>query len=100
MKFALSASKNIADFQEEIMTPFDKLLEFLFKSWRVDVLILGKLGILLFLFLYLLFALMIVRQIHLMSKTVKGTIEKILMLAAKGLVILSIAIIVLALFVL
>jgi len=66
------------------MTPFDKLLEFLFKSWRVDV----------------LFALMIVRQIHLMSKTVKGTIEKILMLAAKGLVILSIAIIVLALFVL
>jgi len=82
------------------MTPFDKLLEFLFKSWRVDVLILGKVGILLFLILYLLFALMIVRQVHLMSKTIKGSIEKVLMLAARGLVILAIGVIVLALFVL
>jgi len=82
------------------MTPFEKLLEFLFKSWRVDVLILGRIGVFLFLFLYLLFALMVVRQIHLMSKTVKGSIENILMLAAKGLVILAVGVIVLALFVL
>ncbi len=82
------------------MTPFERMLEFLFKSWRVDVLILGKVGIFLFLILYLLFSLMVVRQVHLMSKTVKGSIEKILMLAAKGLVILAVGVIVLALFVL
>ncbi len=82
------------------MTPFDKLLEFLFKSWRVDVLILGKLGVLLFLFLYLLFSLMVVRQISLMSRTINGSIEKRLMMAGKALVGLAIGVIVLALFVL
>ena len=82
------------------MTPFDKLLKFLTQTWRADVLILAKLGMLLFLFLYIIFSLVVVKQIKLMSKTVKGTMEKNLLLAAKIFVGLAVAVFIMALFIL
>jgi len=82
------------------MTPFDKLLEFLTQTWRADVLILAKLGILLFLFLYFLFSLVVIKQIKLMSETVKGEMENFLLLAAKILVGLAVVVFIMALIIL
>ena len=82
------------------MTPFDKLLKFLTQTWRADVLILAKLGVLLFLFLYFIFSLVVIKQIKLMSKTVKGDMEKSLLLAAKILVGLAVVVFIMALIIL
>jgi len=82
------------------MTPFDKLLQFLFRSWQIDLIILAKGGILLFLFLYILFSLVVVRQIQLMDKTIKGLLQKWLIWAAKTLVGLAIIAFILAVIVL
>ncbi len=82
------------------MTQFEKVLEFLTKTWQADVLILAKLGILLLLFLYFIFSLVVVKQIKLMSKTVNGVMEKKLLLAAKILVGLAVAVFIMALIIL
>ena len=82
------------------MTPFDKLFEILVTSWQVDLIILAKGGLLLFLFLYILFSLVVVRQVQLMDKTVKGLLEKWLEWAAKSLVALAIIAFILAVIVL
>jgi len=82
------------------MTPFDRILEYLTRTWRVDVLILGKIGVLLFLLLYFLFSLVVVRQVRLMGKTVTGVMEKELVVAAKVLVGLATVVFFLALIIL
>ena len=82
------------------MTQFEKVLEFLTKTWQADVLILGKLGMLLLLFLYFLFSLVVIKQIKLMSKTVEGEMEKSLLLAAKILIGLAVAVFIMALIIL
>lgn len=82
------------------MTPFDRILEYLTRTWRVDVLILGKIGALLFLLLYFLFSLVVVRQVKLMGETVTGVIEKELAVAAKILVGLAVVVFFLALIIL
>jgi len=82
------------------MTPFDRILEYLTKTWRVDVLILGKAGVLLFLLLYFLFSLVVVKQVRLMSETVTGVVEKELAAAAKALVGLAVLVFFLALIIL
>lgn len=82
------------------MTPFDRALEFLTRTWRVDVLIMGKAGVLVFLFLYFLFSLVVVRQVRLMCETVTGVVEKELAVAAKALVGLAVAAFILALVIL
>lgn len=82
------------------MTPFDKLLQFLVKSWRLDIVILGKLGALLLLFLFFCFSLVVVRQVHLMSQTVNTQLDKPLMWAGRGLVGLTILVFILGLVIL
>jgi len=82
------------------MTPFDRILEYLTRTWRGDVLILGKIGMLLFLLLYFLFSLVVVRQVRLMAETVTGVIEKELAVAAKALVGLAVAVFFMALVIL
>jgi len=74
------------------MTPFEKLLENLFRTSMVDVWLVAKLGVLLLLFLYFLFSLVVLRQVNSMGKTVNGLLMgKGLEKAAKGLVGLAIA---------
>ncbi len=73
------------------MTPFERLIEGLVKTWRVDAAWLAKGGVLLFLFLYLMFTLVVVRQIKVMSETVTGVLEKELTVAAWMLVGLAVA---------
>ncbi|MDZ7587594.1 MAG: DUF5657 family protein [Patescibacteria group bacterium] len=73
------------------MTPFDKFLQLLVKGWRLDAWILGKLGALVLFFLFVLFALVVVRQVSLMSRTVQTPLDKWLMWAGRGLFILAIA---------
>ena len=82
------------------MTPFDRILEYLTRTWRVDVLILGKMGVLLFLLLYFLFSLVVVRQVKLMGETVTGVMEKELTIAAKVLVGLAVVVFFMALVIL
>ncbi len=79
---------------------FEKLLEFLTRTWQADVLILAKLGMLLLLFLYLIFSLVVTKQIKLMSKTVNGVMEENLLLASKILVGLAVAVFIMALIIL
>lgn len=82
------------------MTPFEKFLQFLVTSWRLDVAILTKFGALLLFFLFFLFALVVVRQVHLMSHTVTTNMDQWLMWAGRFLVLLAIAAFVLALIIL
>lgn len=81
------------------MTPFDRLMEVI-SGAGVDVWLLGKMGVLLFLFLYFLFSLVVMKQIRIMSKTIKGVMEKEMMLVAKILVGLAGAVFLLGLVIL
>jgi len=81
------------------MTPFDRLTELMSEA-GVDVWLLGKMGVLLFLFLYFLFSLVVVKQIRIMSKTIKGVMEKEMMMVAKILVGLAGAVFLLGLVIL
>ncbi len=74
------------------MTPFDKFLDLLSKTWRVDLFLLAKGGVLLLLFLYFLFTLVVVRQIKTMSETITGVLEKELTLAARLLTVLAVVV--------
>ena len=78
------------------MTPFEKLLQFLITSWRLDLALLGKGAVLLLLLLYLVFSLVVVRQVQLMNKTISGLMSWPLIIMARALVVLSIVIIILA----
>ena len=82
------------------MTPFERILEFLVKNWRVDAAIVAKVGVMVFLGLYLVFALMVVRQIKLMSQTINGLSERWLIAGAWALVGLAGAALMLGLIVL
>lgn len=73
------------------MTPFEKILQFLVRSWRMDVTILAKLGVLLLLFFFFMFSLVVVRQVNLMSRTVSTELDKSLMWAGRFLILLSVA---------
>lgn len=78
------------------MTPFDEFIQWLVGSWRVDATMLAKGGVLLFLFLYLIFTIVVVKQIKVMSQTVIGVLERELTIAAWGLVALAVSALVLA----
>ncbi|OGD57816.1 hypothetical protein A3I57_00820 [Candidatus Beckwithbacteria bacterium RIFCSPLOWO2_02_FULL_47_23] len=80
------------------MTPFDQFLQFLVAGWRLDVAILAKLGVWLFLLLYLGFSLVVVRQVKLMSHTVNGFLENQLSIMAWALVLLAVAVFIFSLF--
>jgi len=71
------------------MTPFEKLLQFLVINWRIDIVILGKSGMLLLLFLYFVFSLVVVRQVDLMARTIHTQLDKSLKIAAYFLTILA-----------
>jgi len=82
------------------MTPFEKFLESLTLNWKVDAEMLGKAGILLFLGLYLIFSLVVVKQVKLMSATINGLMEDKLVVAAYGLMVLAALSLILAIVVL
>ncbi|MBU1085212.1 MAG: DUF5657 family protein [Candidatus Beckwithbacteria bacterium] len=82
------------------MTPFDKLLDYLIKTWQIDLFWLAKGGVLLFIFLYFLFTLVVLRQVKTMSETITGVLEKELTLAAKLLMGLAIVVFLIALIIL
>ena len=73
------------------MTPFDQFLQFLVKSWKIDVVILAKAGSLILLFVFFLFSLVVVRQVGLMNQTVSTELDKPLMWAGRVLIVLAIA---------
>lgn len=64
------------------MTPIEKMLGMITSNLSFEVWFLAKLGVLVFLGLYFLFTLVVIRQIKVMSKTVTGVLEKELSLAA------------------
>lgn len=72
------------------MTPFDKFLQFLVNSWKLDIVILAKLGMLTLLFLFFLFSLVVARQVNLMSHTVTTRLDKWLLWAGRILVLLAV----------
>ena len=82
------------------MTPFDKLLLFLTQNWQLEVRVLAKIGVLLLLSLYLVFTLVVVKQIKIMGKAVNGLLEKELLIGARVLIGLAIATIILAIIIL
>ena len=82
------------------MTPFDKLLQILTQNWQLEVWLVAKIGVLVALFLYFMFSLVVVRQIKLMGRTLNGLLEKELMIGARVLVGLAVAMFVLALVIL
>lgn len=82
------------------MTPFEKFLEFLVSSWRLDLVILGKLGIWLFLLIYIVFTLVVVKQVRLMNKAISGLINSPLMFMAWALVFLAVAVFIISLIIL
>lgn len=71
------------------MTPFDKFIQLLVFNWRIDVVILGKLGMLLLLFLFFVFSLVVVRQVDLMAKTIHTQLDRPLKIAAYLLIVLA-----------
>ena len=82
------------------MTPFDRFLEFLINSWRIDLNILGKLAVLLLLVLYFIFALVVVKQVNLMNKAINGLMNRPLLIMAWALVVLAAIVIILSLVIL
>jgi hypothetical protein len=82
------------------MTPFDKFLEFLVTSWRIDLAILGKLAVLLLLGIYIVFAFVVVKQVKLMNKAIYGLMNRPLMIMAWALVVLAVAVFILSLIIL
>jgi len=82
------------------MTPFDQFLQFLVTGWRLDMVILAKLGVWLFLLLYIGFSLVVVRQVKLMSHTVNGFLENQLGVMAWALVLLAVAVFIISLIIL
>jgi len=83
------------------MTPFEQSLQWLVRNWRLDIAILAKSSVLLFLFLYICFSLVVVRQVQLMNRAVNGMMSQpLLMLLSCLLVILAAAAFILGLWIL
>jgi len=83
------------------MTPFEQSLQWLVRNWRLDIAILAKSSVLLFLFLYICFSLVVVRQVQLMNRAVNGLMSQpLLMLLSFLLVILAAAAFILGLWIL
>lgn len=82
------------------MTPAEKFLFWLTQSWRLDVWIIAKGAVLLLLFLYILFSLVVMKQIKLMSRAISGLAENWLVWGAIALLVLAISAFLLALFIL
>ena len=82
------------------MTPFDKLLLFLTQNWQLELRVFAKIGAILLLSLYLVFTLVVVKQIKIMGKAVNGLLEKELLIGARVLIGLAIATIILAIIIL
>lgn len=82
------------------MTPFERLLESIVNNWQVDVWMVGKIGMLVLLVLYLLFSLVVIKQVKLMCRTISGVMDKGLLIAAKVLVGLAVAALVLGIIIL
>ena len=83
------------------MTPFEQSLQWLVRNWRLDIAILAKSSVLLFLFLYICFSLVVVRQVQLMNRAVNGLMSQpLLMLLSCLLVILAAAAFILGLWIL
>jgi len=82
------------------MTPFEKLMQTMLGGVKIDVWLVAKIGVLLLLLLYVLFSLVVVKQIKLMSKTVNGVMEKQLLVAAKVLVGVAVTVFLIALVIL
>ncbi len=74
------------------MTPFDKFLEFLIGSWRLDLSILGKLAVLLLLGIYIVFALVVVKQVKLMNRAIDGLMNQPLLVMVWLLVVLAVTV--------
>lgn len=82
------------------MTPAEKFLLWLTQSWRLDILVLAKGAVLLLLFLYIMFALVVMKQIKLMSRAVNGLAESWLKWGAMALLGLAVGAFLLGLFIL
>lgn len=82
------------------MTPFDRFLESLVKNWRIDMMMVSKLGVLIFLLLFLVFSLVVVKQVKMMNKTVKSVFDKKLEVGSWVLVGLTLLTLVIALVIL
>ena len=82
------------------MPSFESILSFLTNNWRFDAIIIGKVAVLMFLLLYLMFSLVVLRQINLMSRTVTTGLDRILLLSARGLIILAVVVFILGLVIL
>lgn len=80
------------------MTPFDQLLQFLVANWRVDLGIIGKLSVGLLLILYLVFTLVVVRQVQLMNRTISGLLSRPLLIMAWALVAVAASVLMFSLF--
>ena len=57
------------------MTPFEKFTSSIAANLNFDGWVAAKIAVLVFLFLYVLFSLVVVKQVKLMSRTVKGMME-------------------------
>ena len=82
------------------MTPFDNLLLFLTQNWQLEVRVLAKIGVILLLSLYLVFTLVVDKQIKIMGKAINGLLEKELLIGARILIGLALAAIILAIIIL
>lgn len=68
------------------MTPAEKFLLWLTQSWRVDMWMIGKGAIILLLIIFIIFALVVLKQIQLMSRAINGLAEKWLKWGAVALI--------------
>lgn len=82
------------------MTPFEKFLQFLVSGWRFDLAILGKSAVVLLLVLYLIFTLVVVRQVKLMNRTINGLMNRPLVIMSWALVVLAAAVLIYSLIIL
>ncbi len=82
------------------MTPAEKFLLWLTQSWRLDVWVVAKGAVLLLLIIFILFALVVLKQIKLMSRAINGLAEGWLKWGAIGLIGVAVAAFILALFIL
>jgi len=82
------------------MPTIESVLSWLTNTWRLDTLVIGKIGVLMFLFLYLMFSLVVLRQINLMSRTVTTSLDRTLVWFSRGLIGLAVAVFILGLVVL
>lgn len=82
------------------MTPFERFTSVVAANLDFDTWATAKVAVLVFLFLYVLFSLVVVKQVKLMSKTVKGMMENGISVVAYVLVGIAIAAFVLAMIIL